>query len=285
MDMKLSRRLLREPLLHFAVIGGLIFLLYSAVAGSGPAPTNMIVIGPERIAQLSQRYQAVWRRAPTDDQVKSMIDDDVREEVYYREALALGLDRNDTVIRRRLRQKMEFLTDTGADVLKPKAGELEAYFAANAKSYSTSPRIAFEQVFLGQNPDMATIAQILNNMRSTPSVEPSTVGERSLLPMRLDLSPPTAVDGVFGKNFFKRLSPIAVGEWNGPVVSGYGVHLVRILESSPASTPPLAEQRDAVLRDWRAAKAVELRERSYAKLLERYTVEIRRGSTLTKGAQ
>lgn len=285
MNVKRLMRLLREPLLHFAVIGGLIFLLYAAIAGPAPAPTNVIVVGPERIVQLNQRYQAVWRRAPTKDEARLMLDDYVREEVYYREALALGLDRDDTVIRRRLRQKMEFLTDTGADVLKPKASELEAYFAANEKSYSTSPRIAFEQVFLGQNPDTATIAQTLNTLRSTPSADPSTVGERSLLPVRLDLSPPNAVDGVFGENFFNRLSPIAVGEWNGPVVSGYGVHLVRILESSPASTPPLEEQRDAVLRDWRAAKALELRELAYAKVLERYTVEIRQGSTLPEVAK
>lgn len=117
MDMKLSRRLLLEPLLHFAVIGGLIFVLYSSLAGPGPAPINVITIGPERIAQLNQGFQAVWRRAPTEDETRSMIGDYVREEVYYREALALGLDRDDTVIRRRLQQKMEFLTDTGADVL------------------------------------------------------------------------------------------------------------------------------------------------------------------------
>ena len=285
MDMKLSRRLLREPLLHFAVIGGLIFVLYWSLAGPGPAPTNVITVGPERIAQLNQGYQAVWRRAPTEDETRSMIGDHAREEVYYREALALGLDRDDTVIRRRLRQKMEFLTDTGADVLEPEAGELEAYFSANQKSYSASPRIAFEQVFLGQNPDTATIAQTLNTLRSTPSANPSTMGVRSFLPVRLDLSPPNAVDGVFGENFFNRLSPVAVGEWNGPVVSGYGVHLVRVLESSPASTPPLEEQRDAVLRDWRAAKALELRELAYAKLLERYTVEIRQGSTLPEVAK
>lgn len=285
MDMKLSRRLLREPLLHFAVIGGLIFVLYSALAGPGPAPTNVIVIGPERIAQLNQRYQAVWRRAPTKDEAKLMLDDYVREEVYYREAMALGLDRDDTVIRRRLRQKMEFLTDTGADVLEPEAGELEAYFSANQKSYSTSPRLAFEQVFLGQSPDTPTIDRALNTLRSTPATDSSTVGERSLLPARLELSPPNVVDGVFGEGFFNRISPISIGEWNGPVVSGYGVHLIRIVESSRTSTPPLAEQREVVMRDWRAAKDLELRELAYDTLLKRYTVEIRQGSTLPEVAK
>ncbi len=96
--MKLLLRLLREPLLHFLAIGGLIFLLFAAVAGPSPEPTDTIVVGPARIEQLARGFQAVWRRPSTDDELRGMIDDFVREEIYYREALALGLDRNDTVV-------------------------------------------------------------------------------------------------------------------------------------------------------------------------------------------
>ena len=118
------QRLIREPLLHFFVLGSLIFLLFAAVSGPAPVPANTIVIGPDRIEQLSKSYQAVWRRPPSADELSAIIDDAVREEVYYREALALGLDRNDTIVRRRLRQKMEFLSDAGAELLVPVAGEL-----------------------------------------------------------------------------------------------------------------------------------------------------------------
>jgi hypothetical protein len=169
---------------------------------------------------------------------------------------------------------MEFLTDTGADLVKPTAGELEAYLAANAKSFRKEPRIAFEQIFLGQNPSAEKIADSLKALQSEPAADPSTVGERTLLPARLGLSPPDAVDGVFGKGFFKRLATIQPGVWSGPVASGYGAHLVHILDSSPASMPSLADVRDAVLRDWRAAKALEIREQHYARLRQRYTVEI-----------
>ncbi len=273
--MRLVLRLLREPLLHFLAIGGLIFLLFGVVAGPSPGPTDTIVVGPERIEQLAKGFQAVWRRPPTDDELGAMIDDYVREEIYYREALALGLDSNDTVIRRRLRQKMEFLTDSGADLLEPAAGELEAYLLANEQTFRRGPRLAFEQVYLGETPAPETITRSLNALRSEPATDPSALGERTLLPAQLGLSPPNAIDGVFGKGFFERLAELSLGEWAGPVKSAYGVHLVRILDSLPARMPPLEEVRDAVMRDWKAAKALEIRELHYARLRQRYVVEIR----------
>ncbi|MCZ6771899.1 MAG: peptidyl-prolyl cis-trans isomerase, partial [Proteobacteria bacterium] len=133
--MNLAMRLLREPLLQFLAIGGLIFLLFAAVDDTRDAPTDMIVVTPERIDRLAAGYSSVWRRMPTEDELDALIDEHVREEVYYREALALGLDRNDTIVRRRLRRKMEFLMDTGRENLEPAAGELEAYLLANEKTF------------------------------------------------------------------------------------------------------------------------------------------------------
>jgi len=283
--MKHLARLLREPLFHFLVIGGLIFLLFAAVAGPSPGPTDTIVVGPERIEQLTTGFQAVWRRPPTDDELLAMIKEFVREEIYYREALALGLDRNDTVVRRRLRQKMEFLTDTGADLLEPAAGELEAYLAANEQAFRRGPRLAFEQIFLGETPGPESVTRSLGALQSNPVTDPSALGERTLLPAQLGLSPPEAVDGVFGKGFFERLAELSPGEWAGPVVSAYGVHLVRILDSLPARMPPLEEIRDNVLRNWKAAKGRELRELHYARLRERFIVEIRRADTGTAEKQ
>ena len=274
--MKHLQRLLREPLLHFFAIGGLIFLLFAAVNDTREAPTDVIVITPERIDQLAAGFNSVWKRMPTDDELDALIDEDVREEVYYREALALGLDRNDTIVRRRLRQKMEFLTDTGAYLLDPDAGELEVYFNANKQTYQRGPRLAFEQIYLGETPGSETIARTLNALQSDPATDPSALGERTLLPAQLGLSPPNAIDGVFGKGFFERLAELPPGIWAGPVASAYGVHLVRLLDSLPARTPPPEEVRDVVLRDWKAAKAQENRKQDYARRRERFVVEIRR---------
>jgi len=277
--MKHLARLLREPLLHFFAVGGLIFLLFTAVTGPSPEPSDVIVVGPEHIEQLATGFQAVWRRPPTDDELRAMVDDFVREEVYYRQALALGLDRNDTVVRRRLRQKMEFLTDSAADLLEPASGELEAYFAANEQTYRSGPRLALEQIYLGETPAPESITRSLVALRSDPLAGTSALGERTLLPARLDLSPPNAIDGVFGQGFFERLAELPRGTWTGPVASSYGVHLVRIVDSLPASTPPLEDVRDAVMRDWKAAKASEIRELHYARLSERFEVEIRGADT------
>jgi len=273
--MKLALRLLREPLLHFLAIGGLIFLLFAAVDDTRETPADVIVVTPERINQLAAGFRSVWKRMPTDDELNALIDDDIREEVYYREALALGLDRNDAVVRQRMRQKLEFLADTGAGLLEPAAGELEAYFAANEQTFRRGPRLAFEQIYLGETPGPESIARSLSALQSDPVSDPSTLGERTLLPAQLGLSPPDAIDGVFGQGVFERLAELPPGVWAGPVASAYGVHLVRILDSLPARTPPLEEVRDAVLWDWKAAKALEIRELHYARLRERFVVEIR----------
>jgi hypothetical protein len=274
--MKLLQRLLREPLLHFLAIGGLIFLLYAAVDDSREAPAEVIVVTPERIDQLAAGFSSVWKRKPTNDQLDALIDEEVREEVYYREALALGLDKNDTIVRRRMRQKMEFLLDTGAYLQDPAAGELEAYFDANEDFYRSELRLAFEHIYLGEAPTAEAIASSLGALQSDPPVDPATLGERTLLPAQLGLSPPHAVDGVFGEGFFELLAELPPGQWAGPLVSAYGVHLVRILDRLPARTPPLEEIRDAVMKNWREAQAQKIREQDYAERRKKFVVEIRR---------
>ncbi len=283
--MKRLMRLLREPLFHFIAIGGLIFAVYAAVDDTGEAPADVIVIAPERIDQLATEFSSVWKRMPTDDEINSLIEADIREEVYYREALALGLDRNDAIVRRRMGQKMQFLMDTGAYLQDPAAGELEAYFAANEDFYRSGLRLAFEQVYLGEAPAAEAIATIIKRASVDPSGDPATLGERTLLPARLGLSPINAVDGVFGEGFFDLVAQLPPGEWAGPLVSAYGVHLIRILDTLPARTPPLEEIRDAVLKNWREAKAQETREQDYAERRKHFVVEIRRGDARAAESQ
>jgi len=265
-------RLLREPLFQFLIIGGLLFAFYTVVSDPAPAPINQIVIEPERVAQLAAAYEAVWRRPPRDDELSALVENFVREEIYYREALALGLERGDTIIRRRLQQKMEFLTDSGAEFLEPDAGELEAYYRANQQTFQDAPHIALEQIFLGQNPALERISADLVTLQSDAETDPISLGERTLLPSQMAVSTPTAIDSVFGAGFFDELAQLPTDVWAGPVESGYGAHLVRISDHVPARVPPLAEVRDAVLREWRLEKAAELREQVYARLRVRYDV-------------
>ena len=272
------QRFLREPLLHFLVLGVMIFVLYSAVSDAPSRPTNTIVIGPARIAQLSQSYEAAWLRPPSADELNGIIDDAIREEVYYREAIALGLDTNDTIVRRRLRQKMEFLTDSGAGLLEPVAGELEAHLKAQQVIFRLPPRLAFEQIYLGEQANPEYAVRLLHELQADPIAEASSLGEPTMLPARLGLSPPQAIDAMFGQGFFKVLAELPREVWSGPVESAFGLHLARIEDSVAPRLPELAEIRGRVLRDWRATKASQLRELHYARLRERYAVEIRHPS-------
>ena len=279
--MRYLKRLLREPLFHFLVIGGLLFLLYTVVSGPAPAPANSITIGPERVAQLAAGYEAVWKRPPTDNELRVMVDNFVREEVYYREAIALGLERDDTIIRRRLQQKMEFLTDSGADVIEPAAGQLEAYFQANIEQFQDAPVINLEQVYLGQSATPERIAKTLAALRADAEVDPLSFADRTMLPYRTSRASDAAIDSAFGSGFFATLEQLPENEWSGPVESGFGAHIVRISNRQPARVPPLEEVRDEVLREWKVEKAAELREQVYLRLRERYVVELPDGMTLS----
>jgi len=267
-------RLLREPILHFLAIGGLIFVVFAALDDRQEPTADVIEVTPERIDQLAAGYRSVWKRMPSTDEIDALIEAYIQEEVYYREALALGLDRDDTVVRRRLRQKLEFITDTGADLLEPAAGELEAYFAANEASYQRRSHMAFEQIYLGENPGPKSVSRALRALTSEPDTDHAAFAKRTLLPANLELSPPAAIDSVFGQGFFARLSNLAPGVWSGPVASGYGMHLVRVLERRPGLIPPLDEVRETVLRGWKAAKATEIRKLHYDRLRARYVVKI-----------
>ena len=282
MDNSALQRFLREPLLHFISIGGLFFLLYSIIDDAGTPSIDTILIAPERISQIATEYSGVWNRMPTDEELDNLIKEEVRSEVYYRDALALGLDKNDAIVRRRLRQKMEFLTDTGSYLQKPSPGELEAYFTANKQAYQSEPRLAFEQIYLGKTPSSDTVSLSLETLQPQPAKDPNTLGQRTLLPAQLKLSRPDAIDSVFGKGFYSQIAQLEPGEWAGPVTSVYGTHLVRTLDDLPPHMPPLEEVRETVLKNWQTAKAKDNRAQDYAERLSHYIVEIHRSEDTDK---
>ena len=276
-------RLLGEPLLHFTLIGGLLFILYSLVEDFRNAPSNVIVVSSARIDQLAAEYRSIWNRQPLESELDQLIEQHIREEVYYRGALELGLERDDTVVRRRLRQKMEFLMDTGSYLQVPSVEELETHYADNETSFRRVPRLAFEQMYFGKSPDPKIVTQSLRVLQANSENDPGEMGEHTLLPVHLGLSPPAAIDGVFGQGFFEQIVELPTGVWAGPVASAYGTHLIRILENRPAYTPELEEIRDAVVDDWRAAKAKQVREQDYALRRARFVIEIQRSGSRSDG--
>jgi hypothetical protein len=264
-------RLLRDPLVHFFLIAAAIFGLYAVLDDSPPpVAANALVITEDDARQLVAGFEATWQRPPTVEELDYMIGQRVREEVYVREALALGLDGGDAVIRQRLQTKMEFLTESGAEALEPDDATLQAHLAANPGSFAQSALVAFEQVLLAEGTAPDEAAEIAARMNL--GAAPGDAAQATLLPPGFPLSPVQVVDGSFGAGFFDELGTLPLGVWAGPVETPLGEHLVRVTERREARVPPLSEIRERVLRDWRASLTDRLREDRYKALLSRYDV-------------
>jgi PPIC-type PPIASE domain len=271
------KRLLEEPLVHFLVLGGLIFAGYGWLNRNGSPAPGRIVVSQGDLASMGEAFLRTRQRPPTPEEWEGLIRDRVREEVYCREAVALGLDKDDTVIRRRLRQKMEFVSEDIAAQVQPTDAELGAYLTAHPDSFRVDDRFTFTQVFL--NPEkhgdnLARHATQLLVRLNEAGADASVVGDPFLLEHRFTAVPASEVAQQFGVRFAAQLGGIPLGHWQGPVESGYGVHLVLISERTEGGVPVLADVRDAVRREWDTARRREANEEFYAKLLERYTVTI-----------
>ncbi len=272
-------KLLREPLVHFLVLGAGLFLLFSMVGDSDNPPAGRIVVSTGQVAQLTEAFTRTWQRPPTEAELDGLIEDHIREEVYYREALAMGLDRNDTIVRRRLRQKLEFFTDDLVAAVDPTEEQLETYFSEHADAFRVPSRLSFHQIYFNRDRrgeqalrDAESLLARLNGAGS--SVDTSTFGDSLMLPRDYDLISEVEVARQLGTEFATALAELPVGRWSGPVESGFGLHLVLIRERQPGSLPELAEVRETVEREWRNARREETTEAFYRGLRDRYEVSV-----------
>ncbi len=273
------KRLLKEPLLHFLLLGAAIFIAHRLVSGRADDEPQRIVVTQGQIASMTIGFSRTWQRPPTSEELEGLIRDRVREEVYYREALAMGLDRDDTIIRRRLRQKLEFITDDVTARVEPTDAELAAYLKTHADVFRVERRLTFNQVYL--NPDKhgerlaQDAAQLLIQLRQKGrDADLSSFGDPFLLERRLEAAPIGEVAKQFGEKFAVRLGGIRAGQWHGPVESGYGVHLVFVEERTEGRVPELAKVRDAVHREWTNARRLESNEKLFQSMLKRYVVTV-----------
>ena len=271
--MSLGSRLVREPLIHFLLLGALLFVVYSIVNRDSAPEIDEIVIDENRVAMLVSRYERTWHRKPNETELLAVIDAWVRDEVLYREGLALGLDREDPVVRQRIAQKMDFISE--GIVPTPGDSDLEAWLEERADEYRRPARYAFEQQFIdpdrhGEEPNEYA-ANALATLRADSD---AAVGDPTLLPPVVELAGEDQIQRTFGGEFSEQLSALPVGEWSGPVASAFGLHLVRVVDSEPARLPPLMEIREQVERDWTAARSEAVQETLYEAMRDRYTVRL-----------
>lgn len=275
-------KILREPLLHFIVLGAALFVLFNWTDDTSGRDDNRIVVTPGRIEHLVAGFERTWQRPPTREEVRGLIDGYVREEVYYREALSLGLDKDDTIVRRRMKQKLEFLTADAAEALEPTDEELRKYLEAHPDAFRIEPRAAFRHVYLNPERHGASVEEAATDLLGRleagdlPAEGFAALGDRLMLPKELPLSRRGEIERLFGRRFADGVLEIPTGRWTGPVESSYGQHLVYVRERNEARLPALDEVRDLVLREWLNDRRKELEDKFYESLRERYTVVVER---------
>ena len=274
----LVARWTREPLVHFLLIGALLFGAFQWRGGGGPA-SNRIVITPGQVDAIVAGFTRTWMRPPTAEELKGQLDEYVREEIASREAMALGLDRDDTIVRRRLRQKLEFLAEDAVDLAPPTDAELEAFLEAHKETYSLDTEVAFRQVCLRLDRRGASLDEDARALRvrlsnAPPDTAIDTLGDSVMLPQEVMRSARTDIERQFGKQFADEVVKVEPGRWAGPIRSGYGLHLVFVREHAAGRVLTLAEARPQLERDFTQHRRRTQLDAMYKQLLDRYHVVI-----------
>ena len=271
----MMRRLLREPLLHFALLGGVIFGAYRFVAPR-TADVAEIVVTTDRIASLSAQFGIVHEgRPPREDELRTAIDAYVRDEMLYREGLALGLDRDDPVVRNRVRQKADILSGDALGA-EPTERDLQIYLQAHQADFDIPGRISFEQVYFDPSKHHQDLAAVIASARHAlaDGRRATTLGDRTLLPATMARALPVDIKTAFGDAFETQLATLHGDEWQGPISSSYGAHLVRITWRGQPTRATLADAREVVAREWIRAHSATMKAEFYRKLAQRYSIRI-----------
>ena len=266
------RAVMREPLLHFLAAGVGLFLLFNYAAGPEDVGDDKIVVSSGQIEHMTTLFVKTWQRAPTDVELRGLVDSFILEEVLYREAVTIGLDRDDTIIRRRLKQKMEFLVDDFS-AASPSDADLQQFLDDDLERFRAEARISFEHVYLA-DPLAGEVESMLAALQSGEPLDSGITSLSGLLPQRFYDDSETTIAGQFGENFKNVVFALDVGNWTGPVDSPFGSHLIRIDQIVEARVPKLDEIRDEVQREWLVDRREVAQQAVFDSLRDKYTITI-----------
>lgn len=273
-------RLSREPLLHFLIAGALVFAIYAWLQPDAPArdDAQRIELTQDDLRQITAAWRAQGRPAPTPGELRRLVEARVREELLYREALALGLDRGDAIVKRRLAQKMEFLFEDVSALREPSPGELEAWFAAHAGDFALPSRATFRHLYFSPDRrgdrahDDAARADVTLASAPADAREAAALGDPFPFREYYGDRPFDEVAAAFGPPFARALFALEPGAWRGPIESGYGWHLVFVDSITPSRTPALEEIQAEVRAAWIEAQREEVRQHALDTIRTRYEV-------------
>jgi hypothetical protein len=270
-------RWLREPLVHFLAVGAGLFLLFALVGGSDGDRTDRIEVPAAQVELMAEGFARTWQRPPSPEEVIGLVDEHIRDEIYYREALAMGLDRDDVIIRRRMRQKLEFFTDDMLAAVEPGEDVLRSYLAENQAKFLVAGTVSFEHIYFNSDQRGEAAVGDADRLRTRlqaagNELDTEDLGDRLPLPRKYSDAPTDKLGTRFGSLFVEQLVDLPVGEWVGPVESGFGLHLVFVRARQPGEVPAFDEVREVVEREWRAEEREKAKEAFYQELRKRYEV-------------
>ena len=273
------RSFLTEPLVHFLIIGFLLFVGFEAFKDTSAGNGETITITRSAIKTIQANFLRTWSREPTAQELDKLIEELVRDEIAQREAEAMGLDQDDLYIRKRLRMKFELLLDDFTSGSKPNDTELQLYLDNNRKKFNIPPRYTLQQIYFNPELRKGTIAADMEealkklNEADTES-KGELLGDSTMLPFSVPSMTPRMISRQFGSEFTAQIEALPLNQWSGPLRSGYGYHLVMITDRTEPRNVQLDEVRDQVEREWTVERKKEVKEQAYERLRSKYRVII-----------
>lgn len=274
------RRCLREPLLHFLVLGAVLFGIYSFLnrGRGGVEPSKQILVSMDDLRVMETYFESQWHRQPTSQEFAAMVEDKVKEEVLYREGLAMGLDKDDTIVKRRMAQKMQFLAEDVAAAHEPSTAELKAWFDKNKEKFALPSRYSFRHLYFspdkrGKNAEQdaaAALAKISGQPENSSTA--AATGDSFMFQDYYGDRTPSAIAKEFGPQFAVALEKLKPGSWQGPVESGYGWHLIFVDTVIPGRIPAFEEIEPDVKTAWLGEQKATAWQKAYAEMRGKYTV-------------
>jgi hypothetical protein len=271
------KKLIKEPLLHFLVLGALIFAYYDWVSGGIPDSEEILITRGDQ-QHLLNIFARTWQRPPTTQEFEGLLQDHIRNEIAYREGVAMGFDQGDTIIRRRMRQKLELLTDEIVALAEPTDNELGEFLQTNPELFRLDPRFDLRLIYFSKdqrgNSAHADALTLLERLKQDPSSDWTTMGDPWLLPNEYRDTSFNDLERQMGESFTEAVQDIEPGEWTGPVTSGYGLHLVIVDSRIAGRDPGLDEVRDLVRTQLMNQRRLEATDQMYRGMAEKYSIEI-----------
>jgi len=268
--MNTFKKILKEPVVLFILFGLILFVAYQYVTDYYDQQNKRIEVSQAQVELLRESFTKTWNRQPTEQELNAQIENFIKDEIFYKEAVAIGLDKSDVAVKRRLRQIMELMMDEMATVY-PSEDQLKKYLSENPDKFKADPMISFRHIYFSTDHREKAI-EVLSKLKETLPVDAGNFEGLALIPNEFSGETYRAVERLFGKSFTDEVFTLEAGSWEGPLESAYGFHLVYVSEITVGYIPELLEIWDEVEREWSLERRTEFKEQQYLQIKEKYNI-------------